>query len=129
MAIQTYQLVAGDWIGLERIINDLTGRVLGQTMGPASTPVFSGLKLAGPLLFTDAAYNIGASGATRPKNIFLSGYIKAGGAVETETGFKCGGTGAVADGTYTVGLKLTGGGNNGTITTKGGIITAITPAT
>jgi hypothetical protein len=44
-------------------------------------------------------------------------------------GYKAGGTAAVADGTYTVGLKLTGGGVNGTITTKGGIITAIQQAT
>jgi hypothetical protein len=43
--------------------------------------------------------------------------------------YKAGGTAPVADGTYTVGLKLTGGGVNGTITTKGGIITAIQQAT
>lgn len=35
----------------------------------------------------------------------------------------------VANGTYTVGAKLTGGGTNGTITVSGGIITAITQAT
>lgn len=35
----------------------------------------------------------------------------------------------VADGTYTVGLKLTGGGTNGTITVEDGIITAIQQAT
>jgi hypothetical protein len=45
MGLQTYQLVAGDWIGLERIINDLTGRVVGQTMGPTSSPTFAGLTL------------------------------------------------------------------------------------
>lgn len=40
-----------------------------------------------------------------------------------------GGTAPVADGTYTVGARLTGGGTDGTITTKSGIITAITQAT
>ncbi len=35
----------------------------------------------------------------------------------------------VPDGTYTVGLKLTGGGTNGTITTKNGRIIAIQEAT
>ena len=50
--------------------------------------------------------------------------------IEAGTGFKCGGTAAVADGTYTVGCKITPvTGADGTITTKGGIITAITQAT
>lgn len=35
----------------------------------------------------------------------------------------------VADGTYTVGARLTPGGTDGTITTSGGLITAITEAT
>ncbi len=35
----------------------------------------------------------------------------------------------VADGTYTVGYRLTPGGTDGTITTSGGLITAITEAT
>lgn len=35
----------------------------------------------------------------------------------------------VADGTYTVGARLTPGGTDGTITTSGGLITAITQAT
>lgn len=39
------------------------------------------------------------------------------------------GTSAVADGTYTMGLKLTSGGVDGTITIKDGIITAIQQAT
>lgn len=45
-------------------------------------------------------------------------------------GYKAGGTAAVADGTYTVGNKITAvTGTNGTITVKGGIITAIQQAT
>jgi hypothetical protein len=39
--------------------------------------------------------------------------------------YKAGGTAAVADGTYTVGI---GGTQNGTITVKGGIITAVQQA-
>jgi hypothetical protein len=50
--------------------------------------------------------------------------------IEAGTGFKCGGTAAVADGTYTVGLKLTPvTGIDGTITVKGGIVTNIQSAT
>ncbi len=46
------------------------------------------------------------------------------------TGYKAGGTAAVADGTYTVGNRITPvTGALGTITTKGGIITAIQEAT
>lgn len=44
--------------------------------------------------------------------------------------YKAGGTSPVADGTYTVGSKITPvSGNDGTITVKGGIITAIQEAT
>jgi len=39
--------------------------------------------------------------------------------------YKAGGTSPVADGTYTVGLGTPVSGQNGTITVKGGIITAI----
>jgi hypothetical protein len=50
--------------------------------------------------------------------------------IEAGTGFKCGGTAAVTDGTYTVGLKLTPvTGIDGTITVKGGIVTNIQSAT
>lgn len=46
------------------------------------------------------------------------------------TGYKAGGTAAVADGTYTVGNRITPvTGALGTITTKGGIITAVQQAT
>ncbi len=45
-------------------------------------------------------------------------------------GYKAGGTAAVADGTYTVGNRITPvTGDLGTITTKGGIITAVQEAT
>ena len=45
MAVQQYDLVAGDWTRLEEIINDLTSRVVGQIVSPTSTPTFSGLTL------------------------------------------------------------------------------------
>ena len=45
------------------------------------------------------------------------------------TSYSVGGTAPVADGTYTVGAALTGGGDEGTITIKGGIITAVQEAT
>lgn len=49
--------------------------------------------------------------------------------VVNATGYKAGGTAAVADGTYTVGSKITPvTGDLGTITVKGGIITAIQEA-
>jgi hypothetical protein len=49
--------------------------------------------------------------------------------INAVSGYYANSTAPVADGVYTVGLKLTGGGVNGTITTKGGIITAIQQAT
>ena len=55
--------------------------------------------------------------------------LEVAGKIRANTAFNVNGTNGVADGTYTVGLKLTGGGVNGTITTKGGIITAIQQAT
>lgn len=52
------------------------------------------------------------------------------GVVVDATGFKAGGTAPAADGTYCTGLKLTPvTGTNGSITIKGGIVTAITAAT
>ena len=39
----------------------------------------TGGTMTGHLLFTDATYDIGASGATRPRNIYASGAITAGG--------------------------------------------------
>ena len=50
--------------------------------------------------------------------------------VVNATGYKAGGTSPVADGTYTVGNRITPvTGDLGQITTKGGIITAIQEAT
>jgi len=51
--------------------------------------------------------------------------LSGAGVLNVLTGFSVGGTPAVADGTYTVGIGPT---TNGTITTRGGIITAVTQA-
>ena len=65
----------------------LTGLAAGTTSGDsvryeqvigAFLPIGGGT-LTGNLLFTDASYDIGASGATRPRNIFLSGNATIGG--------------------------------------------------
>ncbi len=61
---------------------------------------------------------------------FVNGQLQAGGEHPLNlTGLIGAQTGVVA-GTYVVGLKLTGGGQNGSITVNAqGLITAITPAT
>jgi hypothetical protein len=46
MAVQQYSLVAGDWVNLESIINDLA-RTLGQELSTLSSPEFVGLTLSG----------------------------------------------------------------------------------
>lgn len=54
----------------------------------------------------------------------------ASGAINSAAGYYASGSAPIADGTYTVGAPLTPGfGVNGTITTTGGIITAIQQAT
>lgn len=60
----------------------LRGNSSGQALASGSSPTFAGLTLTGNLLFSaDATYDIGASGATRPRHLFLSGNIVAGGDV------------------------------------------------
>ncbi len=50
------------------------------TTGGPYLPLAGGT-LVGNLLFTDASFDIGASGATRPRNIFLSGNATIGGTI------------------------------------------------
>lgn len=70
--------------------------------------------------------NTRIGGVTAPTvALDVTGAILASTTIEAATGFKCGGVSAVADGTYTVGI---GGTQNGTITVKGGIITAVQEA-
>ena len=47
MSVEQYSLVAHDWLNLEFIINDLASRVIGQELGPGSSPVFVGVTLTG----------------------------------------------------------------------------------
>lgn len=58
MTVQQYSLVSGDWLHLESIINDLTRRIAGQALGPASSPTFANITLtnltASKLVATDS---------------------------------------------------------------------------
>jgi hypothetical protein len=110
----------------------------------ASCAVVNGATIGTSYAFFDAG-QIGASTnwglGINTANSYISGSLSIGkntaptqaldvvGSIEASVGYRCGGTAPVADGTYTVGAPLTGGGSNGTITTKGGIITAVTQAT
>lgn len=95
---------------------------INQALTTSSSPTFSsvtaaltghasldlplmGGTLTGNLLFTDAAYDIGASGATRPRNLFLSGDITAGGSSFTTGAFSAG---AQVTGPATLGATATG---------------------
>lgn len=55
----------------------------------------SGGTLTGSLLFTDNTYDIGASGATRPRNIFLSNNATIGGAITVTSDSTFSSTGAL----------------------------------
>jgi hypothetical protein len=93
--------------------------------------------IAGQELFLNADTYIQASGIftnVSTNSITASGNIAASGSIEASgnimaTAYYTKGTPPVADGTYTMGLKLTPGGVNGTITVSGGIIIAIQQAT
>jgi hypothetical protein len=62
---------------------NLNGNV---TVGDASTDTLTiNSTITSNLIFTDNTYDIGASGATRPRNLFLAGNITAGGS-QTLTG-------------------------------------------
>ncbi len=83
--------------------------------------------VVGPVSSTDNAVAVwnGTTGLTIKNSTvtIVSGVVNA-------TSYKAGGTSPVADGTYTVGSKITPvTGADGTITVKGGIITAIQQAT
>lgn len=67
--------------------------------------------------------NVGINNNAPAYTLDVTGTVNA-------TTYSAGGTAPVADGTYTVGSKITPvTGNDGTITVQGGIITAIQPAT
>jgi hypothetical protein len=87
----------------------------------------TGLGTGTQTLRTNANFGIGKT-PTVPLDV--TGAILGSTTIESTTGFKCGGTAAAADGIYITGLKLTPvTGTDGSITIKGGIVTAITAAT
>ncbi len=55
----SYQVIAGDWLQLENIINDLATRFVTQSLTPTSTPIFSSVTLssltASRLVYTNAS--------------------------------------------------------------------------
>lgn len=83
----------------------------------AGTLPITGGTLTGNLLFTDATYDIGASGATRPRDFFLSRNATIGGTVNkvTITPPATGSTLTIADGkTFTASNSLAFTGTDGT---------------
>lgn len=112
----------------------LTGLGAGSTAGHSvryeQVLLLAGGTLTGNLLFTDATYDIGASGATRPRDLFLSRNLVAGGTINvtghttfegvTSTGAT--GTGKlVYDGTPTLVTPLLGTPTSGTLTNCTGL--------
>jgi len=65
----------------------------------------SGGTLTGNLLFTDNTYDIGASGATRPRNIFLSNNATIGGAITVTSDSTFSSTGALKISSGTTGQQ------------------------
>lgn len=119
-------------------VNDLQEEVRAVEVG-----LISGLQHH--LLFTDNTYDIGASGATRPRNVYIAQGILAGGAVTVGAGLIVSGTSLIAghltftDDTYDIGAsgatrprnlylsqgaQLSGALTVGTTVTIGGVVTA-----
>lgn len=104
---------------------NITGTAAGLTAGVASAVAASGITgttlasnvvtsslttfgiLAGNLLFTDNTYDIGASGATRPRNLYLSAGIVAA------TSVTCGSLVTTGTGGVTAGGHVTTGAADG----------------
>lgn len=112
----------------------LTAALIG--LGVLDSPEFAGLTITsnGKIVLRDAALHIaslddGHLDLTADVSIDLNGAVLGSSTIESTTGFKCGGTTAITDGTYTIGYRLTPAGTDGTITVKGGIVTAIQEAT
>lgn len=73
-------------------IYDQGSRVATQSQISSYLPLAGGT-MVGNLLFTDALYDIGASGATRPRNLYLSGNATIGGLTATRVPYS--GTGGL----------------------------------
>ncbi len=70
MSVEQYSLVAHDWLNLEFIINDLASRVIGQELGPGSSPTWVGATLTG--LTQGSVLFAGAGGVISEDNINLN---------------------------------------------------------
>jgi hypothetical protein len=62
-----------------------------QTLATGNFCLLTGCTMTGNLLFTDATYDIGASGATRPRNGYFSGSVTAPGGFSGGSSFSASG--------------------------------------
>lgn len=87
-------IACGSNLGADRVLSLVTGDAartitlsgnptlsdwFDQSVKAAASPTFAGLTLTGHLLFTDNTYDIGASGATRPRSVYLAAQVYARG--------------------------------------------------
>lgn len=116
--IRTTSGTAGDGIGTGTIF------ILESSSGSANEQAATQVMLTNATFASETsafAWLLRNAGAALAEVMRLTG----AGVLNIKTGFSVDGTPPVADGTYTVGIGST---QNGTITTKGGIITAIQEA-
>jgi hypothetical protein len=107
-------LTVGGTLTLTGGVN-LNGNV---TVGDASTDTLTiNSTITSNLIFTDNTYDIGATGATRPRDLYLAGAATIGGALTVNT------TALVSSGTNNIGINtaspLTNGATYGTLTING----------
>lgn len=107
MGVQQYSLVAGDWINLEFIINDLA-RSAGQELSPISAPEFVELTLSG--LTANSLVYPDSDGLLTSLGVAANGQIPIG-----------------STGTTPVLAEITGTANQITVTNGVGSITLSTP--
>lgn len=67
--------------------------IISSTLGNTITLHYN-TTITGNLLFTDNTYDIGASNATRPRRLYLAGFLELGGAGSTNNQFSTASTGA-----------------------------------
>lgn len=102
----TAALVAGDIPSGSMVEATYDGtRFIIGTVGLAFLPITGGT-LTGNLLFTDATYDIGASGATRPRDLFLSRNAVIGGTLALTGALTYGGVALTAAVTGTGAMVL-----------------------
>lgn len=98
----------------------LTGLAAGASAGDSvryEQAFIINVAAAGNLLFVDATYDIGASGATRPKNLWMSGNATIGGTASVAgTAGAPGAATGILGGNTLRGLELTGSGSTNDVT-------------